>query len=169
MRNFFVLLLAGCLLFFGCPGQDKPPRTLEEFSLILFNYDTVTIVEDISNASPRDEVVIYNCGADLAGSLGFMNKSVNAVVVDGNECITASGNTTKNKCLAESVNSYIFFIRPGANSSTKFFDSEAIIEVPDDYVGGCKISLPGTGYYAPGEHPAPYTNWSAANASNATS
>lgn len=146
MRGFQVLFawfsgFVFLLLVAGCFQQAEPPSlTVEEFSERLLSFQNASVFMNVTGASRSQATAIYTCGVDLSGSIGALGLAVSPYAVEGETC-TALDNRTllTSQCLLE-AQGYKFFVQKGANK-TRFYNDYATIEVPENYVGKCTISL----------------------------
>ncbi|MEM4389687.1 MAG: hypothetical protein QXG98_03410 [Candidatus Micrarchaeia archaeon] len=131
------VLLAACVL----PQQvEEKPISQNEFKRIVLGEENFTIFMNTTGASREGELRIYQCGADLAGSLGLLGKNVTPYVVNGQVCVTSAGNLSLAACLRSASPTYAFFIASGS-SPPLYFARRAFIFVPDNYTGVCRIAV----------------------------
>ncbi|MBI5158721.1 hypothetical protein HY992_01235 [Candidatus Micrarchaeota archaeon] len=138
MKPFFFLALA--LLFFGCLQPAEPPSlSVQEFSSRLLSFQNASVFMNVTRASVAHSALIYNCGAELSGSIAGIGLEVSPYAIDGEKCF-ASGNRTLStqQCIAEAPG-YTFFIQTGANK-TRFYNDYALLELPEGYKGKCSIT-----------------------------
>jgi len=136
MKTPFLLLailLAACIA-----SQREEPVSEEEFKLLLLSEGNFTIFMNATGLG-KEAVPVYQCGADLSGSLGLLGKNVTPYVIDDGACITLAGNTSLDECLRSAATTYSFFIGAGS-SPPAYFKRRALVFVPANYSGGCRIA-----------------------------
>lgn len=98
---------------------------------------------NVTNASASHRTIIYQCGTDLSGSLGYMNFTIIPYVIQGNACTALNGTRTATECLA-SLKGYVFYIQPG-EGKVRMYSRHAILEVPEGGAGKCSVQEKGSG------------------------
>lgn len=138
MKTIFFLLLLP-LFFFGCLQPEPRSLTVREFSERLLLFQNASVFMNTTGASVAQAASIYNCGAELSGSVAGIGLTVSPYAVNGETCFASSNiTTTTQQCVAEAPG-YKFFIQTGAEK-TRFYNDFALLELPEGYTGKCSIT-----------------------------
>jgi len=98
--------------------KPEQPATLDEFVGAVKGSDRVALVMDVRGAPQPAARIIYQCGADLALSLGMSGKNVTAYVIDDAGCTATGGRKPTSECLAAAAEMPYFTIAYGMQDTT---------------------------------------------------
>ena len=152
-----LLVIAVLLVVFLYYPKNEPTISLNDFKAELNSSKNISIVEDTRNSpSPG---ALMDCGAAIAGSLGYINP--NTIIFENDTCTYSLGygdtrnisitdlrnrhkdtqNSSLYDCESKFSSTLIFYIEYNAEkNSTSYYHSRAVIEGDNSFLEDCAIA-----------------------------
>ena len=104
--------------------------------------DRAVLVFDLTGtpaaSAYRDSLM--QCGVGLAGSSGLANLNKTIFALDGNSCVTVSGNSTRDNCIRDSQGKLLIVLQAGSADMAQFYDNAMVISMTPEYNLSCAIN-----------------------------
>ncbi|HQT45217.1 MAG TPA: hypothetical protein PLO51_04505 [Candidatus Micrarchaeota archaeon] len=118
------------------------PSNITEFFNKAKGADRAILVFDLTGtpapSAYRDRLM--QCGVGLAGSSGLANLNKTIFALDGNSCVTVSGNSTRDACIRDSQGKLLIILQAGSADMAQFYDNAMVISMTPQYNMSCAIN-----------------------------
>ena len=137
-----IVVLAALVAYIVLTSEPTPPprdeTELEEFALYLQDSPDVYIIMDAREAESTEvKKNINQCGADLAGSMGLVGKTLHIFALNQTHCITLEGTRQVWDCLNEfndartTPGTSLFYIKVGDEPT--IYENELVVGINETY------------------------------------